>query len=248
MALGSIVSLVVALCVCRVQAVHADVSELFEVVVRLRADRSLPPRRIPHRVKTETEAIWGPYGVHFEWIGDAGGPQSPASAVSLEVNLEREFEDRRRMDWPPVLGHVAVTPDASDSRAIHVSIHATESLLAGRTTGPRATAGIVRDSELARALGRVLAHEIGHVLLGPPYHDTTGLMRASFRPDDLGAPDPAPFRLTCTGVNRLRNRLRALRSRAEGAPRHDPAIPPLEAARTTSSHSSAAASCGPGAD
>ena len=62
----------------------------------------------------------------------------------------------------------------------------------------------------ARALGRVLAHEIGHVLLSAPYHDEAGLMRAVFRPDELAGPDRAPFRLTCGGIGRLRSRVRML--------------------------------------
>jgi hypothetical protein len=32
------------------------------------------------------------------------------------------------------------------------------------------------------ALGRVLAHEIGHVLINAPEHDSTRLMRATFSP------------------------------------------------------------------
>jgi hypothetical protein len=72
----------------------------------------------------------------------------------------------------------------------------------------RTSAGwIVPDHDLGRGLGRVLAHEIGHVLLGAPYHDEVGLMRAVFRPDELGELDRAPFRLTCSGVARLRGRI-----------------------------------------
>jgi hypothetical protein len=67
--------------------------------------------------------------------------------------------------------------------------------------------GVVTDRELARALGRVLAHEIGHVLLGARNHDQTGLMRVSFLPDELAAADRAPFRLTCLDVGRLRSRI-----------------------------------------
>ena len=45
----------------------------------------------------------------------------------------------------------------------------TKTILALRHTTRSSLAGIVLDQELARALGRVLAHEIGHVLLGAPY-------------------------------------------------------------------------------
>jgi hypothetical protein len=209
MAALTMASFVAAWFACGVSAIHADVSERFEVHIRLRVDPSLTSRRITERLKTETEAIWGPYGVRLEWTDDAGAPESAARGLSLAVRLERQFEWRLRMKWPAVLGLVAATPVASPWRSIRVSFDATESVLALRTTGRPAMAGIVLDAELARALGRVLAHEIGHVLLGPD-HDSAGLMRASLRANELGEPDRTPFRLTGSGVDRLRGRLRAL--------------------------------------
>jgi hypothetical protein len=212
MALRSIASLVAASCVCAASVIHADVSEPFEVDVRLRVDRSLTSRRLTDQLKTEAEAIWGPYGVRLEWSDDEAALESRGNGVSLDVSLERQFERRLRMKWPAVLGRVALRADASNWLSIDVSVDATESVLARRTTGQPAMAGMVPDPELARALGRVLAHEIGHVLLGPPYHDRAGLMRAAFRTDQLGEPDRTPFRLTCSGVDRLRGRLRVLSS------------------------------------
>lgn len=64
MALRSIVSFVAAMCVFAASALHAEV---FEVDVHLRVDPSLTSRRITDRLKTETEAIWGAYGVRLEW-------------------------------------------------------------------------------------------------------------------------------------------------------------------------------------
>jgi hypothetical protein len=94
--------------------------------------------------------------------------------------------------------------DTPTRRPIRVSLDATASVLATRSV-PR-----VSDRDLARALSRVLAHEIGHVLLGAPYHDQAGLMRAVFLPEELADPDRRPFRLTCNGIARLGSRLRAL--------------------------------------
>jgi hypothetical protein len=69
----------------------------------------------------------------------------------------------------------------------------------------------MHDQAVARALGRVLAHEVGHVLLGlPSYHDHEGLMRASFRSNDLRAFDDKPFRLSDQSLARLRSRIAAL--------------------------------------
>jgi hypothetical protein len=67
------------------------------------------------------------------------------------------------------------------------------------------------ERDLGIAVGRVLAHEIGHALLGgPPFHDATGLMRANFRADDLTNFDPRLFRLSSESEARLRVRNAAL--------------------------------------
>ena len=245
MVLRSIIAFVAAVWACGASAIHADVSESFEVNIRLRVDPSLTSRRITGRLKTETAAIWGPYGVRLEWTDDPDSAESAANGVSLDASLERQFERRLRMKWPAVLGRVVATPDASNWRSVRVSFDATESVLARGTMDRPAMAGIVLEYELARALGRVLAHEIGHVLLGAPDHDPTGLMRASFRAEDLGKPDRSPFRLTCGSVNRLRGRLRALRGDPQLVHQHNSTTLDLDGVRGPRSESSGGASCIP---
>jgi hypothetical protein len=242
MVLRSSIAFVAALCACGASAIHADVSESFEVTIRLRVDRSLTSRRITDRLKTETGAIWEPYGVRLEWTG-ADVSESPANGVSLDATVQRHFERRQRTEWPAVLGLAFVTPDAPTWQPIRVSFDATERLLTDRTTGRVSGAGLVLDRALARALGRVLAHEIGHILLGAPSHDPAGLMRASFRGDELGEPDRTPFRLTCSGVDRLRGRLRALRGDPQPVHQHNSTTLDLEGVRGTRSESSVGASC-----
>jgi hypothetical protein len=209
MALRSIAVFVAAFCTFSATTILSSASEPFEVSIHLRVDPSITSRRITGRLKDEAEAIWRPYGIRLEWM-DVGASEPASSGVSVEASLEREFEKRRLMEWPAVLGRVVMTPDTANRRPIRLSFDATESVLALRTTGPSTMKGIVLDHELAAALGRVLAHEIGHVLLGVPYHDQAGLMRAAFRADELAEPARTPFRLTCSGVDRLRGRLSAL--------------------------------------
>ena len=197
------------MCACGVTAIRAGVSQTFAIGIRLRVEPSIASRHISDRLKTETEEIWGLYGIHIEW-SDASSPEFTPNNISLDASLERHFENPRRRQWPPVLGRVVLNPDTPNWKTIHVSFDATESVLALRPAGRTSTAGIVLDQELSRALGRVLAHEIGHVLLGAPYHDRAGLMRAVLRPKELAEADRAPFRLTCDGLGQLRRRLRAL--------------------------------------
>jgi hypothetical protein len=131
--------------------------------------------------------------------------------VLLDANVERQFSRRRAPEWPTVLGLVGTEADTPSLRLIHISFDAIANALAHRTrTGRRPVPGIVLDSELVRALGRVLAHEIGHVLIGIPGHDRAGLMRPSFGSEELADPDSKPFRLTCDSADRVRRRVGAL--------------------------------------
>src|SRR5580765_928099 len=194
-------------CAVAVGGSHANECAPFVVSVHLQVDRSIRSRVIPADLKNETEALWRPYGVHLEWTDSSASGAAP-SGLSLEAILERRIIDEPGLPkWAPVLGVASVKRNVPSARPILVSLDATESVLARRTISRTSSGWIVQDHDLGRALGRVLAHEIGHVLLGAPYHDDVGLMRAMFRPDELAEPDPAAFRLTCSGVARLRGRI-----------------------------------------
>ncbi len=60
--------------------------------------------------------------------------------------------------------------------------------------------------DLGRALGRVLAHEIGHVLLFASNHQPAGLMRESFRAADLVVTVRDSFTLSKAEIERLHYR------------------------------------------
>jgi hypothetical protein len=53
----------------------------------------------------------------------------------------------------------------------------------------------MRERVIGRALGRVIAHEIGHILFESRQHASTGLMRATHRAADLIEPPRASFQL-----------------------------------------------------
>ena len=68
--------------------------------------------------------------------------------------------------------------------------------------------------DLGRALGRVLAHEIGHVVLAAAKHQSRGLMRASFVAEDLIRPQRWSYTLSEAEVARLRERELVLNNQA----------------------------------
>jgi hypothetical protein len=200
-------ALAAALLTCGVRGTHADAPEIFRVAVRLSVVRSIAPRVVLPELEDETESLWRPYGVQLDWA-DAGAADAGAPGLSVDAVVEQS----PLSDWVAILGRVTLGRD-TPCGPIHVSFDATERVLASRT---RSTVRVVRDREMARALGRVLAHEIGHVLLAAPYHDASGLMRARFLPADLAEPERAPFRLTVDDVGRLRSRVRLLTGSASG--------------------------------
>jgi hypothetical protein len=176
------------------------------VGVRIRAsfDRSIASATITSALVNETSAIWRGYGVELHWSDD----DEPA-VLDLEVDLVRHTTPRIGARAASVLGRTALDPSGGVRGPIVVLIDSVESLI---EDAPLHGSNVVlREQELGRALGRVLAHELGHVLLGmPTYHDTDGLMRPSFLADDLTRPDRARFQLATSSVARLRARLACL--------------------------------------
>jgi hypothetical protein len=200
------VALIAAAILCGAAGLHADESDPFIVRVRLHVDRSIRSRTIMDGLEAETASLWRPYGVQIEWA-DATAAEAEGNALAVDALIERPLLSERA----PVLGtaYIALEPSA---RPIHVSIDATESILATRPNNAAFGVRFVHDEELARALGRVLAHELGHVLLAMPKHAPTGLMRRAFAPKDLAAHDRVLFRLTSNDVARLRSRVLMLSS------------------------------------
>src|SRR5471032_3075245 len=176
---------------CGGVGIHAEEPERFEVSLHVHVDPAIS-RLVTGVFEDETAAIWRPYGVRLEWA-DTGAFRPGAHGWSLDVILQPKIEGATLPQWSAVLGTASVDLDAPTRRPIRVSFDATESVLALGRSGPSTRS--FHDRQMARALGRVLAHEIGHVLLGAPYHDDVGLMRAMFHPDELADQDRTPFRL-----------------------------------------------------
>jgi hypothetical protein len=189
-----------------VVATQADASGTLGIRIRLRIERTIPIRRLAPQVKDETTAIWRPYGIQLEWV-DADTVEPRATGVSLDVTVERRDGRAGRIEWASTLGRTVVGPDTRGWHPIRVSFDPVANVLADGTTSRVSGAGLVPELYLTRALGRVLAHEIGHVLTNAAEHDRTGLMRAKFSAGQLAQPDRSPFRLTCATVDRLSDRL-----------------------------------------
>ena len=168
------------------------------VRLHLEFDRSIVSSVIEKIAKDEASAIWKVYGVDLVWTDQGGRP-----AVSLDAIVERDHRHAAPDGAPMVLGHTTVAA-SSPAQPIHVSFDAVNALLGQQYGETR----LVQQREIATALGRVLAHEIGHILLGAPaYHDPAGLMRTTLPAADLTQAPRSRFRLTEFSVARLRARI-----------------------------------------
>jgi hypothetical protein len=197
---------------CASARVRADEGGFFPVQIRLIANHLVRSASILAILKDETENIWKPYGVQVEWV-DAHGGEVATEEFSVEAVIDRRGDGQADPDRA-VLGRASVPKDAVGAGPIRVSFDATERMLLRRSgSGP-----FVGDRDMGRALGRVLAHEIGHVLLAVRQHDRAGLMRAVFTPTELAAPDRDSFRLTADDLGRLRSRIQVMTERSETCP------------------------------
>ncbi len=210
---GALKALVVGLAMwCACARVRADEAGFFPVQIRLSVDRLVKSTSILAILKDETESIWRPYGVQVEWV-DSHADTIEADGFSVEAIIDRRNDLPADLDRA-VLGRASVPKDAVGAGPIRVSFDATERMLLRRSaSGP-----FVGERDMGRALGRVLAHEIGHVLLAVRQHDRAGLMRAVFTPAELGAPDRESFRLTADDLGRLRSRIQVMTERPATCP------------------------------
>jgi hypothetical protein len=169
------------------------------VRVNLRFDRTIASKTVKALSMAEARAIWNQHGVELLWSDSKAD-----AALHLDVIVTRRQTDDLVDGMPTVLGHTILNAAGVVQGPIRISFEAIEALLDSRYGANPA----FRYQELGRGLGRVLAHEIGHVLLGlPSYHDRHGLMSAHFFADDLGGPDRKRFLLTADSVDRLRQRI-----------------------------------------
>jgi hypothetical protein len=179
---------------------------------------SMPPRQLL-AMKREAAGLWEPHGVALTWIGttDAGRQAPPGLLALLHVRLA-DSEDRRHPGRFSArrLGTVLFLENGGVAEpTVSLSIEAI-----GRTIEEaRWTSGRVgnwpaelRQELLGRALGRVLAHEIGHFVLAWRGHTPDGLMRPDFRGETLVQPGRRGFELSDRLMPRLRARLAQLSS------------------------------------
>ena len=163
-------------------------SPLPPLVVTVIEATAMPPRLVP-RVLEEANAIWNAAGVTFVWRrvspqAAARMDQVPAVAtLRIVIGTARGIGRENRIP----LGWIRFDDDGP-AREVYVSYgNAVEYL-----NGSEAVIGIAsqmtvleREVYLSRAMGRALAHELGHYLLASKAHTRRGLMQATHTASDF---------------------------------------------------------------
>ncbi len=158
-------------------------------------------------MQAEVERIWNRYSVKLSWLApDHVRPDSGANVDVVVVPDSREC-GRVRSTGRNTLGCFRFSRDGDSRPLITIFAQHAQQLagaLSARMCRRRCPEAWIERLH-ATLLGRAVAHEIGHYLLGPE-HSSAGLMRAEFDPRDVLAGDPKMVSLTAPQVQRLTSR------------------------------------------
>jgi hypothetical protein len=128
---------------------------------------------------TEAQNVWQPHGVAIR----PGQADNCDRLVVVKSDAETRPEDVAHdsaLGWVPFVAGKA-------RRLVFLRVSRAQSLIGDMSPGTRPEA--MTRLLVARFLGRILAHELGHVLLNSAQHQPKGLMRAQYRAQDvLSAP------------------------------------------------------------
>jgi hypothetical protein len=148
----------------------------------------------------EASLIWARYGVDLRTVEEDCPGRDGA------VNVRVVLADRAKNPVPDnALGSIVFEADTpgSEIEMYPDAIAALVSKSAVMERHEQEWPTILRHVVLGRALGRALAHEVGHFLLRSRDHSRLGLMRASHSIVDLIAPERYRFTLSPDEVARL---------------------------------------------
>lgn len=186
---------------------------LLQVGVVISMSGPMNPRQLA-ALQDESNALWNAYGVKLVWFDhtdDCGSAEMVVTDAPIDVWLRVEtVEGTRPEPLLPSLGFVNFIGDVP-GHTMYLRYGALSHLVSeSRKTGwdfQRLPVPI-RDQLIGRALGRVVAHELGHVLLESRSHDS-GLMRATLGAGDLLTPARDHLGLSRKAVTQLSKTLRS---------------------------------------
>ncbi len=191
-------------------AVHASASVLLDVsqVATLAAgvfvkDRSIGPQRLQDAM-AEAELVWQMSGLQLRWTEEKPGDSATAAPLRIIVGDTCPAGDGRTAP----LAYIPFIASDPVPRIVLCYANA-RALLARVRTDIDVLPARIGDALVARMMGRAIAHEIGHYLLGRE-HTRGGLMRARRTIDDLTNESRADYSLAEEERRRALDRAREL--------------------------------------
>jgi hypothetical protein len=152
--------------------------------------------------RAEAEHIFRNARISLEWI-ECRVPGAAEGAACTEPLLAGRDLMLRLVDRPPAQGErVVALGESMLDREARGGVLMTIDLFPVRTVAGRASLGI------PTLLGRAIAHEIGHLLLGSAEHSRLGLMRALWSHDELRGLRPAHWGFSAREAAQMRQTLR----------------------------------------
>lgn len=175
------------------------------LTVRLRlVVRSRVPETILEPALAEAAHVWARYDVLVQTVETGAATATGEDALALTVVIDDNATPAEGDDG---LGAIRFASDGTPLPEVSIHYDRVRRLaLASQVLGMDASHAPqrLRDHAVGLALGRSLAHEIGHFVLRWTHHASRGLMRPQQGASALTAADPNAFTLTDSEVERLR--------------------------------------------
>jgi hypothetical protein len=155
----------------------------------------------------EVDRLFDAGGIRFRWRLSPDEPQlqAPAVIVILPRPESAVISGCRRNLHDHRLGHTHLG-------ARRVTLWTEQVARAVEGNWDRKDPPAVDESALGTALGRVLAHELGHLFLRLNGHRDHGLMKPSFSHRSLVGKSHRPFRLSAQDLERVRGAITRLQA------------------------------------
>jgi hypothetical protein len=173
------------------------------MIVTVSVEPNLSPALV-QAIFAEADAIWRPSGISFVWqrtppvsVSYArGGDAAPYLPNTLHLTIGERRGPARDGRLP--LGWIVFDDMTVPAQEIYLSYANAKQMM----VEARGVVGLIdqmpimqRETLLSRAMGRALAHELGHYLLASKVHTERGLMKAIMTAVELFAADSRGFRI-----------------------------------------------------
>jgi hypothetical protein len=173
------------------------------MIVTVSVEPNLSPA-LMQAIFSEADAIWRPNGISFVWQRTPAVSVSYARTGDLAPNVPDTLHliigERRGSgkDGRLPLGWIVFDDMTVPAQEIYLSYANAMRMM----EQARGVIGLIdqmpimqRETLLSRAMGRALAHELGHYLLASKVHTERGLMKATLTAVELFSADARGFRI-----------------------------------------------------